>query len=168
MKSWSIEHKKKVIHPTTLSSKVEEIRQHGDRIATVNGSFDLLHAGHLHLLFEASLVADCLIVALNTDQSIKKYKSPDRPIITLENRLQMIAALEFINYVTWFDETDPRQILSVIKPDVHVNGSEYGENCLERETVVSHGGRIHIISLIPGLSTSNMMKKMTTLQKERD
>ncbi len=152
MKSWSIEHKKKVIHPTTLSSKVEEIRQHGDRIATVNGSFDLLHAGHLHLLFEASLVADCLIVALNTDQSIKKYKSPDRPIITLENRLQMIAALEFINYVTWFDETDPRQILSVIKPDVHVNGSEYGENCLERETVVSHGGRIHIISLIPGLS----------------
>jgi len=168
MKLWSIEHKKKVIHPNALPLKLKEIRQHRHRIATVNGSFDLLHTGHLHILFEASLVADCLIIALNSDQSIKKYKSPDRPIVTLENRLQMIAALEFIDYVTWFDETDPRQILSVIKPDVHVNGSEYGKNCLEAETVISHGGSIHIVSLIPGLSTSEMMTKMTILQKVGD
>ncbi|MGA8164926.1 MAG: adenylyltransferase/cytidyltransferase family protein [Waddliaceae bacterium] len=168
MKQWSLEHKKKVIDPLALSDKVKTIRRSLHRIATTNGSFDLLHVGHLHILFEASKVADCLIVALNSDQSITRYKSPDRPINPLENRIQVIAALEFVDYVTWFDETDPKNILSLIKPDVHVNGSEYGHNCLEAETVESYGGSIHIVSLLPGFSTSDTIKKMTTLQQIRE
>ncbi len=72
----------------------------------------------------------------------------------------MMAALEMVDYVTWFDETDPRQILSRIKPDVHVNGAEYGENCIEAETVRSYGGKIHIVGLVPGLSTSQIIKKI--------
>lgn len=166
MKQWLQESQKKIILPENLKYKVAEIRKAGKTIASLNGSFDLMHAGHLHIIFEASQVADVLIVALNTDRSIQQYKSPLRPIIALEYRVQMMAALEFVDYVTWFDETDPRRLLSLIQPDVHVNGSEYGENCIEAETVKAHGGKIHIVQLIPGLSTSQILKKIRTIQAQ--
>ena len=165
---WSQAYKKKFIHPKQLEKKVEELRENGFKIATLNGSFDLLHAGHLQIIFEASQVADQLIVALNTDESIHSYKGPHRPLVPLEYRLQIMAALEFVNYVTWFNESDPRDILEVIKPDVHVNGAEWGENCIEATVVKKYGGSIHIVSLVPGLSTSQIVNKikegMPTLQ----
>jgi rfaE bifunctional protein nucleotidyltransferase chain/domain len=148
-----------------IQKKTAELRHLGKTIATLNGSFDLMHAGHLQIIYEASQQADVLIVALNTDASIKAYKHPDRPIIPLEYRRQMMAALEFVDFVTWFDETDPCRILSEIKPDVHVNGAEYGANCLEAATVAANGGRIHIVPLIPGLSTSQIIKKIISLEK---
>lgn len=119
-----------------------------------------MHAGHLEIIYQASLVADILIVALNSDSSIKKYKSPNRPIIPLEERLKMMAALQFVDYVTWFDETDPIALLEKIKPDVHVNGAEYGAKCIEADTVKKHGGRVEIVQLVPGLSTSEIIKKI--------
>ncbi len=157
---WSIAYQNKVIHPSELVDRVHALRTQENTIATLNGSFDLLHAGHLQIIFEASQVGDVLIVALNTDRSIQQYKSPKRPIIPLEYRLQMMAALEFVDYVTWFEETDPCRLLSEIKPDIHVNGAEYGENCIEADTVRSHGGRIHIVQLVPGLSTSQIIRKI--------
>ncbi|MBI2812596.1 MAG: adenylyltransferase/cytidyltransferase family protein [Candidatus Melainabacteria bacterium] len=150
----------KRIEPEALGAKVAALRNEGKTIATLNGSFDLMHAGHLEMIYQASLQADVLIVALNTDRSIQQYKSPLRPIIPLEYRLQMMAALEMVDFVTWFDETDPRKLLSLIQPDVHVNGAEYGENCIEAEVVRAYGGRIHIVQLIPGLSTSEILKKI--------
>lgn len=157
---WSNDYKKKIIPPAELSDTIASLKAQKKKIASLNGSFDLLHAGHLQIIFEASQVADVLIVALNTDKSIQQYKSPTRPIIPLEYRLQMLAALEFIDYLTWFDETDPLKILSIIQPDVHVNGAEYGENCIEADTVKSYGGRIHIVNLVPGLSTSAVIRKI--------
>ena len=157
---WSVAYQAKVIRPENLHNAVEALRQEGKSIVTLNGSFDLLHAGHLQIIFEASQQGDVLLVALNTDASIKQYKSPKRPIIPLEYRLQMMAALEFVHYVTWFEETDPCQVLSIIKPSIHVNGSEYGENCIEAEIVKAHGGKIHIVSLVPGLSTSTIIRKI--------
>lgn len=112
------------------------------------------------MIMEAKDQADVLIMALNTDDSIRKYKSEARPIVPLENRLKMIAALAFVDYVTWFSETDPCTILEKIRPDVHVNGSEYGENCIEGPTVRKYGGKIHIVQLIGGLSTSQIIKKI--------
>nr|WP_166154640.1 adenylyltransferase/cytidyltransferase family protein [Neochlamydia sp. AcF84]NGY94466.1 hypothetical protein [Neochlamydia sp. AcF84] len=162
-KTWSIECLKKYITPINLAQKIEELRKQGQKIATINGSFDLLHAGHLQILFEASQQADILIAALNSDQSIQQYKSPWRPIIPLEFRLQMVSALSFIDYVTWFEETNPIELLKIIKPDVHVNGAEYGENCLEAEIVRGSGGRLHLVNLIPGLSTSQILKKISSL-----
>lgn len=159
-------YKEKIIEPKFLAKKVNQIRQQGKTLATLNGSFDLLHAGHLTIIQEASKVADTLLVALNSDASITKYKSPNRPIIPLEYRLQMMAALCFVDYVTWFEETDPRKLLELIKPDVHVNGAEYGKNCIEAEVVRSHGGRIHIVELVPGLSTSQIIKKIRSLPEE--
>lgn len=150
----------KLILPEDVENKSQELKSQGKTIATLNGSFDLMHAGHLQMIHEASKQADCLILALNTDDSIKKYKSPSRPLVTLEHRLQMAAALQFVDYVTYFDETDPREFLRKVKPDVHVNGSEYGEDCIEADVIREVGGKIHIVKLVPGLSTTNLIKKI--------
>lgn len=156
----SLSRKNKIIKPHLLDEVVGNLKTEGKTIATLNGSFDLMHAGHLEMISIASDQADVLIVALNTDASIQQYKSSSRPIIPLDCRLKMMAALEMVDYVTWFDETDPCRILAQIKPHVHVNGAEYGENCIEAETVKAHGGKIHIVSLVPGLSTSQIIKKI--------
>ena len=153
----------KWIFPDQLQEKIKELRVQSKTIATLNGSFDLLHAGHLEMIYQASLQADVLIVGLNTDESIKQYKSPLRPIIPLEYRKQMMAALQFVDYVTWFEEVDPREMLKKISPDVHVNGSEYGENCIEAEVVRNGGGRIHIVPLVQGLSTTQIIRKIVDL-----
>jgi rfaE bifunctional protein nucleotidyltransferase chain/domain len=134
--------------------------RHPLTLATLNGSFDLLHAGHLFILHQARRQADKLLVALNSDASIRQYKSSDRPIIPLQYRLELIAALECVDYVTWFNEPDPRALLARIKPDVHVNGAEYGENCLEAATVRENGGRLHLVHRIPSLSTSAIIERI--------
>lgn len=162
--NWTEKFKEKVIEPEGLEKKCLELKALGKKIVTLNGSFDLMHAGHLHMIYEASKLGDVLIIGLNSDPSIKAYKSKDRPIIPLEYRLQMMTAIQFVDYVTWFHETDPRELLTLIKPDIHVNGSEYGENCIEAETVISNGGKIKIIPLIDGLSTSNIIKKIQQLK----
>jgi D-beta-D-heptose 7-phosphate kinase/D-beta-D-heptose 1-phosphate adenosyltransferase len=165
MHTWSEAFRNKFISPETLQARIEALRSTGKTIATINGSFDLLHAGHLHILYEGSQTADIFVVALNSDKSIQTYKSPERPLISLEYRLQMMAALGFVDFVTWFDETDPRHVLSLIKPDVHVNGAEYGDQCIEAQTVKENGGKLHIVPLIPGLSTSQIIAKIQSLHQ---
>lgn len=160
MTTWATVSKKKILSREELSNKLEELKQSGKTIATTNGAFDLLHAGHLQIIYEASQQADVLIVALNSDLSIKKYKGISRPIIPLQYRLEMISALEFVSFVTWFDETDPIALLELIQPHVHINGREYGENCIEADIVKKYGGRIHITDIIPGFSTSNLIDKI--------
>ena len=153
----------KLILPEELESAVAAIKNEGKTLATLNGSFDLLHAGHLEILSEAASQADILLVALNSDTSIQQYKSPHRPIIPLKYRLQMMSALAMVNYVTWFEELDPRTLLSKVRPHVHVNGVEYGQECIEKEVVIQGGGRVHIVSLVPGLSTSSIIQKIQEL-----
>jgi rfaE bifunctional protein nucleotidyltransferase chain/domain len=151
---------KKLIEPKRLEEAASLLRKNKKTIATLNGSFDLMHAGHLYMISQAKLQADCLIVALNSDHSIRQYKSLDRPIVPLQYRLEMMAALEFVDYVTWFDELDPCQFILKVKPDVHVNGIEYGEKCVEASTVIACGARLHLVSRIPSLSTSELIKKI--------
>jgi rfaE bifunctional protein nucleotidyltransferase chain/domain len=154
---------KKLITPEELEGAIGSLRAQGLTIATLNGSFDLLHAGHLFIIHEASKQADRLIVALNSDASIRQYKSPNRPIVPLPYRLEMVSALEFVDFVTWFDETDPRLLLGKIKPDVHVNGAEYGKHCIEAETVKSLGGNLHLVERVPSLATTAIIEKIKQL-----
>ncbi len=114
----------------------------------------------MYIIFEASKQADVLILALNTDASIKSYKGEDRPFVGLNDRMAMIAALEFVDFVTSFDEPTPVALLDEIRPDVHVNGAEYGENCIESTIVKAHGGKIHVVERIPALSTTNLVRKI--------
>ena len=150
----------KMIEPSHLPSVMQGLKEQSKTIATINGSFDLLHAGHLEILYQASLQADILVVGLNTDASIKKYKGPKRPIIPLKYRVRMIAALEMVDFISWFDETDPREWLCKIQPDVHVNGAEYGPDCIEADVVRKYGGRIHLVEKIDGLSTSAILQTL--------
>lgn len=161
--SWKEFSKTKIFPSMTLKDHLKGHRALGKTLATVNGSFDLLHAGHLHILYEASQSADILVVALNTDASIKRYKSPSRPIIPLQERMEMVSALGIVDYVTWFDEDDPRDLIRLLRPDVHVNGAEYGTNCIEADAVRECGGRLHLVHRLPGLSTSQILTSMRNL-----
>lgn len=152
-----------MIEPERLASFAAKIRSEGKSLVTINGSFDLLHRGHLEMLYQASLQGDFLLVLLNSDSSIKGYKSPLRPIRPLEERMEQIAAFEWVDAVSSFDELDPRAVLGKICPEVHVNGAEYGENCIEREVVVQGGGRIHIVPLISGYSSTNLIQRIRAL-----
>lgn len=158
--TYELAAQEKIVAPEKLASFAKKIRASGQEIATINGSFDLLHPGHLDLLYKASLQADVLLVLLNSDASIQGYKSKDRPINPLKVRLMHMAAIGFVDYVSWFDKLDPREVLQVIRPDVHVNGSEYGEDCIEAATVKGGGGRLHLVELIEGYSTTNLIKRI--------
>lgn len=167
MTSWKQYSEAKIIKPDTLAEKVAQIRAEGKTIATLNGSFDLLHAGHMYMIYEASKTADVLIIAVNSDESVRAYKSSDRPIVSLPYRIEMLTALAFVDYATWFHETDPRAVLDIIRPDVHVNGIEYGEACVEAALVKSNGGRLHLVGRIPGLATSELIKKIENVQENK-
>ncbi len=139
------------------------LKAQGKTVVTVNGSFDLLHAGHLFILEQARAQGDALIVGVNTDASVKRYKSESRPIVGEADRASMLLALRCVDYVHLFDEDVPMPFLTEVKPDVHVNGSEYGADCIEAPTVKAHGGRIHIVDKIPGLSTSGLLERIRQL-----
>lgn len=155
-------HSRKILNPNDLENTLPRIRK-GKRLATLNGSFDLLHAGHLYMLFEAAKVAEILLVLVNSDASVRSYKGESRPIISLEHRMEMLSALAFVDYVSFFEESDPRAILRRIRPDVHVNGMEYGENCIEAEVVKEIGADLHLVERIPGLATSAVIERIGSL-----
>jgi rfaE bifunctional protein nucleotidyltransferase chain/domain len=140
-----------------------KLRKEGKKIVTLNGSFDILHPGHLHMIEEAKNQGDILIMALNSDSSIRKNKGPKRPINDQDFRTKMIAGLQNVDYVTTFDETTPINFLEKIKPNIHVNGSEYGEKCIEADTVKKNGGRVYIVKLLKGYSTTGIIKKIADI-----
>jgi D-beta-D-heptose 7-phosphate kinase/D-beta-D-heptose 1-phosphate adenosyltransferase len=154
----------RVVPRQRLAPLAANLRAKGKRLVTINGSFDLLHGGHLHILTEARLRGDVLIVGLNSDRSVRSYKGENRPIVPEHRRAEMLLALRMVDYVHVFDEPDPIAFVTEVKPDVHVNGSEYGEDCIEADAVRHGGGRIHIVNRIPGLSTSSLID---TLQTEK-
>lgn len=144
--------------------EIEEIaknlKKQNKTIVTCNGCFDILHVGHIKFLKEAKSQGDILIVGLNSDSSVKQNKGPKRPINNENDRATVLATLEMVDYVTIFNKKTPIELLEVIKPNVHVNGEEYGENCIEAETVRKYGGKIHLIKLKEGYSTTNIIKKI--------
>jgi D-beta-D-heptose 7-phosphate kinase/D-beta-D-heptose 1-phosphate adenosyltransferase len=152
----------RLVQRRELALLADALRAKGKRIVTVNGSFDLLHAGHLHILREASRQGDTLIVGLNSDASIRTYKGADRPLIPQAQRAEMLLALRYVDYVHIFDESEPMPFLEEVRPDVHVNGAEYGEECIEAPVVKAHGGRLHLVDRIAGLSTSQLIAQLTT------
>jgi D-beta-D-heptose 7-phosphate kinase / D-beta-D-heptose 1-phosphate adenosyltransferase len=136
------------------------LKGQGKRCVTVNGSFDVLHSGHLYMLRESKRQGDVLFVGLNSDASVRSYKGNGRPIVPQEQRAEMLLALRMVDYVHIFDETVPMPFIDAVRPDVHVNGSEYGEECIEAPLVRSLGARLHIVGRLPNLSTSEILHKL--------
>jgi len=142
----------------------ESLRKKGEKIVTCNGSFDLLHAGHVKFLQEAKDQGDILIVGLNSNDSIHKYKNADRPIIDEKYRLEGLAALECVDYVILMDEEEIAvPLINLVKPDVHANGEEYGENCVEAEAVKGFGGKLYLVKKFEGFSTTELVNKIVSL-----
>ena len=154
---------KKIIARDKLETLCDALRTAGKSIVTCNGSFDLFHYGHLCFLREARRQGDVLIVGLNSDSSIKHYKNPNRPIIPQEQRAGILAALSVVDYVHIFDETVPMPFLEIVKPAVHVNGAEYGEDCIEAPTIRKNGGRLYLMPKVAGLSTTELIARIKAL-----
>lgn len=152
----------KILSRDSLIEHAAELHEAGMRVVTCNGSFDLFHYGHLYFLSYARSHGDALIVGLNSDASIKRYKSADRPIVCEKHRASVIAGLECVDYVYIFDEDVPMPFLEIVKPHVHVNGAEYGEECIEAPTVKAHGGIISLVPKVDGLSTTELIKRIKT------
>lgn len=142
----------------------ENLKKQGKRIVTTNGSYDIIHSGHVKSLYESKDQGDILIVGLNSDKSIKEYKSKDRPIIGEKDRAEMIAGLGCVNYVFIFDETTPLDFLEKIKPDVHTNGADYGENCIEKPIINKNGGKLYLLKKYDGISTTKIIQKINNIK----
>jgi rfaE bifunctional protein nucleotidyltransferase chain/domain len=151
---------KKVKMQQEITEIVYRLKRQGKKVTTFNGSFDILHIGHVKSLKEAKSKGDVLIVLVNSDESIKSYKGPTRPIVSQAERVGILSSLESVDYVTIFDEINPILILDKIKPDIHCNGSDWGKNCIEREVVEKNGGKIHLLKWHKGFSTTGLINKI--------
>ncbi len=154
------ERERSIVDRADLAGLASRLRAHGQRIVTINGAFDLMHAGHLHILREARRLGDVLIVGLNADSTVRASKGAGRPYVSEQDRALLLLALRDVDYVHIFPEPVPMPFLEQIRPDVHVNGSEYGADCVEAATVRAGGGVIHIVDRIPHLSTSELVARI--------
>lgn len=151
----------KICNWDSLVSKVKSWQNAGKKIVFTNGCFDLLHKGHVDYLAKAADMGDILVLGLNTDASVSKLKGPNRPIQDQDSRLQIMASLGFVDAVVLFDEPTPYELISLIKPDVLVKGSDYTpENIVGYDVVMSKGGCVKTIDYLEGYSTTNIEKKI--------
>lgn len=138
-----------------------EARHHGLCVVFTNGCFDLLHRGHVGLLVKAKELGDILIVGLNSDQSIKKIKGEKRPIQKDADRAYILAYLEPVDYVVIFNESTPEKLIQQLKPDVLVKGGDYQlHEIVGKDIVEKAGGRVEIVSLVPGYSTQSIIEEI--------
>jgi len=144
-----------------LKPIVARLKKRGKRIVLANGCFDLFHVGHVRYLRSARNRGDVLVVALNSDASVRALKGPGRPIMGQAERAEILAAFECVDYVTIFDDPNVERILLALKPDVHAKGSDYTiDSVPERETVKSYGGEIYIAGGPKVRSTRDVVKKI--------
>jgi D-beta-D-heptose 7-phosphate kinase/D-beta-D-heptose 1-phosphate adenosyltransferase len=147
----SIQSLKRVLSQTAFKRKTTVF---------TNGCFDLLHKGHVTYLEKARSLGDLLIVALNSDDSVRRLKGPERPLNSLEDRLEVIAALESVDFVTWFEEDTPLEVIRLLKPKILVKGGDWKpEQIVGSQDVISWGGKVKSLHYVPGRSTTEIIEK---------
>ena len=135
----------KVLDLESLAAKVSKARANGKTVVFTNGAFDLIHVGHIRYLQGAAELGDLLLCAINSDKSVQLLKGDKRPIMPLDERLEIVAAIECVDFVTSFDEPNVENLLRTIKPDIHAKGTDYTEDTVpEVEVVRSYGGKVAI------------------------
>ena len=135
-------------------------RQAGKTVVFTNGCYDILHPGHIRLLENARSLGDILILALNSDASVQRLKGPARPLIPERSRAELVAALEAVHAVTFFDEDTPRELIASVLPDVLVKGADWSHFIAGREEVEAAGGKVLALPLEPGYSTTNIVDEI--------
>ncbi len=139
----------------------ERLRKSGKKTGFTSGAFDLLHAGHADYLEKAKALCDVLVVGVNTDESVKKYKGPGRPVVPEQHRLSLVAALESVDYVFLFDERRNQKNIETLQPDFYIKAGDYNEASLtSAETVKRYGGEVKLIPVVEGLSTTKIIERL--------
>lgn len=153
----------KLKEPAELLPILAQLKKKKKKVVFTNGCFDILHVGHIKYLKEAKKLGDVLVLGLNTDASIKKLKGKNRPIVNEINRAEMISALDCVDYIVFFAEKDPCQLIGLLKPDIHVKGGDYKIEALpETKVVRSYGGKVKILKFVEGFSTTDIIEKIKT------
>ena len=152
----------KIVHGSVLQERLAALRTAKKRLVFTNGCYDLLHPGHLDLLCRARALGDALLLALNDDDSVRRLgKGADRPLVPLAVRAFMVAHLECVDLVTFFEQDTPLECIMAVKPDVLVKGGDWvPERIAGREFVEASGGTVHSLPLLPGYSTTALLGKI--------
>lgn len=151
----------KILSLDQLRTERELLRQAGKKVVFTNGCFDLLHPGHVRYLQQARALGDSLIVALNSDRSVRELKGEKRPILTEAERSEVMAALACVDFVTVFDEPTPREIISALLPDILVKGGDWGiDSIIGREEVEAAGGKVMSLAFVEGCSTTDVIDRI--------
>ena len=151
----------KILSPDQLLGVRQALRAAGKSLVFTNGVFDLLHVGHVRYLAEARALGDVLLVAINSDRTVRELKGEGRPLTNESERAEILAALRQVDYVTIFDDISPRSLISELLPDVLVKGGDYNLDEIHgREEVEAAGGRVVSLPFIEGASTSAIIEKM--------
>lgn len=156
--------KDKIKDLKTLAIIINKLKKRGKTIVFTNGCFDLLHYGHVKYLEDAKEQGDILVVAVNSDSSVRKIKGDNRPVVNQKFRLAVLASLESADYVTLFSEATPLKVIKSIKPHVLVKGADWDkQNIVGAGFVRSYGGKVKTLKLVKGLSTTNLIKRIASL-----
>ena len=151
----------KIVSQDELIRLTAREKKAGRRVVFTNGCFDLLHPGHVRCLSEARALGDVLVVAVNSDKSVRGNKGPERPLVPEQDRAEVLAALSSVDYVTIFDEPTPRALISRVLPSVLVKGADWGpDQVVGREEVEAAGGKVISIPLAPGYSTTDLVERI--------
>ncbi len=160
--------KKKITTAQKLLPILEELRRSGKKIVFTNGCFDLLHAGHVRYLRQARAEGDLLVVGLNSDRSVRELKGEGRPLVGQEDRAELLAALEMVDYVVIFDEPTPRDLIKTLRPRVLVKGGDWKrEEIAGADEVEADGGKVITVPLVPGRSTSGLIGRIVAQSRSR-
>ncbi len=153
--------KDKILSIEEMLVERERLRSQGARLVFTNGVFDLLHVGHVRYLAQARALGDALVVAINSDRTVRELKGPDRPIFDEGERAEILAALRQVDYVVIFDDVSPRSLISQFLPDVLVKGGDYQLDQIHgREEVEAAGGKVISLPFVDGASTSRLIERM--------
>ena len=156
--------KEKISNLSTLKKIISRLKKAGKKVVFTNGCFDLLHYGHVKYLQDARSKGDVLVVAVNSDSSVRKIKGKKRPIVNEKDRLGIIAALQSVDYAVLFKEKTPLKVIKLLKPDILVKGADWDKNnIVGADYVARTGGRVYTIKLIKGRSTTNLIEKIAKL-----
>jgi rfaE bifunctional protein nucleotidyltransferase chain/domain len=157
----------KIHQRSELASILQQAKADGAVVVTTNGCFDVLHLGHLRYLQASRQLGDLLVVAVNSDSSVRQLKGENRPLVPEEERAEMLAGLECVDYVVTFSELTPISLLSELKPNIHVKGGDYKlEQLIERDVVEANGGKVIVGLNVPGKSTTNLIQVICERYKE--
>ncbi len=153
------EHKIKTV--AEAKEAIKQWKATGEKVVFTNGCFDLLHLGHVDYLEKARALGNRLVIGLNTDDSVSRFKGPERPLQDQNSRARVLAALQFVDLVVYFNEDTPLNLISELIPDVLVKGSDYlAENIVGAEVVKKNGGQVETIDFVPGYSTTRIVEKI--------